>query len=71
MRNRQPTSLTSHNPTDNTFSPVSNMNFDMYQFRVLYQFLSPERKLRPYPATVANKAEQGQVNIGLIYRFGK
>ena len=24
-----------------------------------------------YPATVANKAEQGQVNIGLIYRFGK
>ncbi len=142
MWNRQPTSLSSHNPTDNTFSRVTNMNFDMYQFSVLYNFLSPEKRLRPYavaglgfshygtapvdgqsvlgfsnrfafnfgggvkyffnshwgtrlearwspshttsgmteycdpfygcyPATVANKAEQGQVNIGLIYRFGK
>lgn len=23
------------------------------------------------PTTVANKAEQGQANIGVIYRFGK
>jgi opacity protein-like surface antigen len=140
MWNRQPTSLTSHDPTTNTFSPVANMNFDMYQFSILYQFLSPNRKLRPfavaglgfshygvgqvngenalgfsnrfaynlgggvkyffsshwgvrvearwspthttsglseycdpfygcYPATTANKAEQGQANIGVIYRF--
>jgi opacity protein-like surface antigen len=140
MWNRQPTSLTSHDPITNTLTPVSNMNLDMYQFSVLYQFLSPERKLRPfavaglgfshfganpvdgqnplgfsnrfsynlgggakyffathwgvraevrwspshtttgtatycdpffgcYPATVANKANQGQANIGIIYRF--
>jgi len=48
MWNRQPTSLSSHNPNDNTYSFVSNMNFDMYQFDVLYQFLSPGRKLRPF-----------------------
>jgi len=142
MWNRQPTSLTSHNPNDNTFAPVANMNLDMYQFDVLYHFLSPERKIRPFavaglgfshfgvpsvsgqsvlgfsnrfsfnlgggakyffsphwgvraevrwspshtttvssvycdpfygcvPTTVANKAEQGQANIGVIYRFGK
>jgi opacity protein-like surface antigen len=140
MWNRQPTSLTSHDPITDTLTPVSNMNLDMYQFSVLYNFLSPERKLRPfvvaglgfshfgaspvdgqnplgfsnrfsynlgggakyffathwglraevrwspshtttgqatycdpffgcYPATVANKAEQGQANIGVIYRF--
>ena len=142
MWNRQPTSLSAHNPNDNTNSFVSNMNFDMYQFDVLYQFLSPGRKLRPFvvgglgfshygvqpingqsvlnfsnrfaynlgggvkyfftphwgvraearwspthttsgqsvycdpffgcaPTTVANKAEQGQANIGIIFRFGK
>jgi opacity protein-like surface antigen len=142
MWNRQPTSLSSHNPNDNTYSFVSNMNFDMYQFDVLYQFLAPGRKLRPFvvgglgfshygvqpingqsvlnfsnrfaynlgggvkyfftphlgvraearwspthttsgqsvycdpffgcsPTTVANKAEQGQANIGIIFRFGK
>jgi opacity protein-like surface antigen len=114
----------------------------MYQFDVLYSFLSPERKLRPFvvaglgfshfgvqplngqnvlgfsnrfaynlgggvkyffnphwglraelrwspshttsglseycdpyfgcaPTTVANKAEQGQANVGIIYRFGR
>jgi opacity protein-like surface antigen len=142
MWNRQPTSLSSHNPNDNTYSFVSNMNLDMYQFDVLYSFLSPERKLRPFvvaglgfshfgvqplngqnvlgfsnrfaynlgggvkyffnphwglraelrwspshttsglseycdpyfgcaPTTVANKAEQGQANVGIIYRFGR
>jgi opacity protein-like surface antigen len=143
MWNRQPTSLSSHNPTDGTYSFVSNMNLDMYQFDVLYQFNSLESKLkgiRPFvvaglgfshfgvgsvngqsalgfsnrfsynlgggvkyffnrhwgvraearwspshttqgvtefcdpffgcaPATVANKAEQGQANIGIIFRF--
>jgi len=143
MWNRQPTSLSAHNPNDGTYSFVSNMNLDMYQFDVLYQFKSAEAKLRGFrpfvvgglglshfgvppsngqqvlgfsnrfsynlgggvkyfftrhfglraearwspshttqgqtvfcdpvfgcsPAAVANKAEQGQANIGLIYRF--
>jgi opacity protein-like surface antigen len=144
MWNRQPTSLTAHNPNDGTYSFVSNMNLDMYQFDVLYQI--PYRiphlalKLKPFvvgglgfshfgvqpvngqqvlgfgnrfsynlgggvkyflnqhwgiraevrwspshttegqsvycdpfygcaPTMVANKAEQGQANIGLIFRF--
>jgi len=142
MWNRQPTSLSSHNPADGTYTYVSSMNFDMYQFDVLYSFLSPERKLRPFavaglgfshygvqpvngqsvlgfsnrfaynlgggvkyffnphwglraevrwspthttsnqsiycdpefgcaPSSSANKAEQGQVNAGVIYRFGR
>jgi opacity protein-like surface antigen len=142
MWNRQPTSLSSHNPNDNTYAFLSNMNLDMYQFDVLYQFLSPDSKLRPFvvgglgfshfgvqsvggqsilpfsnrfaynigggvkyflsdhwglraeirwspshttqglatycdpyfgcgPTTVSNKAEQGQANIGVIYRFRK
>jgi len=141
MWNRQPTSLTSHDPFNNTYTYVSSMNFDMYQFDVLYSFLSPDRKLRPFavagvgfshygagsvngqpvlgfsnrfaynlgggvkyffnphwglraeirwspthttsglseycdpfygcaPTTTANKAEQGQANIGVIFRFG-
>jgi opacity protein-like surface antigen len=143
MWNRQPTSLSAHNPNDNTYSFVSNMNLDMYQFDVLYEFKSVESKLRPFavaglgfshwggiasvggqsvlpysnsfsynigggvkyfftdhigiraelryspshstqgiqeycdpfygcsPAQVANKANQGQANIGLIFRFNK
>lgn len=142
MWNRQPTSLSSHNPNDNTFAPVANMNLDMYQFDVLYQFHLPKTKIEPFavaglgfshfgvppvngqsvlgfsnrfsfnlgggakyffnrhwglraevrwspshtttgqgeycdpfygcgPTTVANKAEQGQANIGVIYRFGR
>ncbi len=143
MWNRQPTSLSAHNPFDNTYSFLSNMNLDMYQFDVLYQFRSPDAKLRPFavaglgfshfgvspvggqpvlsftnrfaynlgggvkyffnrhwgvraearwspshtttaqgqycdpyfgicgPATYANKAEQGQANIGVIFRFGR
>lgn len=141
MWNRQPTSLTSHDPYNNTYTYLTNMNLDMYQFDVLYHFLSPDRKLRPFvvaglgfshfgipsqngqsvigfdnrfsynlgggvkyffnrhwglraevrwspshttsseaeycdpyfgcaPTTVANKAEQGQANIGIIFRFG-
>ncbi|HLZ90897.1 MAG TPA: outer membrane beta-barrel protein [Candidatus Acidoferrum sp.] len=143
MYNRQPTSLSAHNPNDGTYTFVSNMNLDMYQFDVLYQFKSMETKFRGFtpfvvgglglshfgiqpvngqqvlpfgtrfsynlgggikyfftshfglraevrwspshttqgvaeycdpffgcsPTTVANKAEQGQANIGLIFRF--
>lgn len=140
MWNRQPTSLSSHNPNDNTYSFVSNMNLDLYQADILYQFKDSDSKFRPfivgglglshwglpsangqqvlgyskrfafnlgggvkyyftnhiglraelrwspsdttqgqstycdpyygcYPTTVTNKAEQGQANIGLIFRF--
>ena len=142
MWNRQPTSLSSHNPNDGMYSYVSSMNFDMYQFDVSYSFLSRERKLRPFvvaglgfshygvpsvngqsvlgfsnrfaynlgggakyffnphwglraearwspthttsgqsvycdpyygcaPTTSANTAQQGQVNLGVIFRFGR
>lgn len=142
MWNRQPTSLTAHNPTNDVYTYVSSMNFDMYQFDVLYHFRSPDSKLRPFvvaglgfshygvpsvngqsvlgfdnrfaynlgggvkyffnphwglraeirwspshttsgesvycdpvfgcaPTSSANKAEQGQVNAGIIFRFGR
>jgi len=140
MWNRQPTSLSSHNPNDGAYSFLSNMNLDMYQFDILYEFNSPESKFGPFvvgglgfshfgvdpangqqvlgfsnrfsynlgggvkyffsrhfgiraearwspshttqgetvfcdpffgcaPAVVANKAEQGQANVGVIFRF--
>jgi len=140
MWNRQPTSLTVHNPNDNTFSFLSNLNLDLYEADILYQFKDSESKFRPYivgglglahfglpqangqqilgytnrfafnlgggvkyyfskhigvrtelrwspsnstqgqstycdpiygcyPTTVTNRAEQGQANIGLIFRF--
>ncbi len=142
MWNRQPTSLTSHNPNDGTYAFLSNMNLDMYQGDILYQFMSSDSKFRPfivaglgvshfgvppvqgqsvlgfsnrfafnlgggvkyffnshwgirlearwsptdttqgqgqfcdyygncYPSNVTNRAEQGQANIGLIFRFKK
>lgn len=142
MWNRQPTSLAAHNPVDGTYSFLSDMNLDMYQFDVLYQIPHSFRKFRPFvvaglgfshfgvqpvngqdvlgfsnrfsynlgggvkyffnrhwgiraearwspshttqgqtiycdpffgcaPAAVANKAEQGQANIGLIFRFNR
>ena len=140
MWNRQPTSLSAHNPNDGTYSFLSNMNLNMYQFDVLYNIPHSFRNFKPFvvaglgfshfgaqpangqpvlgfdnrfaynlgggvkyffnqhwgvrvearwspshttqgktvfsdplfrcaPATVANKAEQGQANIGLIFRF--
>jgi len=142
MWNRQPTNLTSHNPTDNSYSFVSNMNLDMYQFDVLYNINLHRTKVQPFvvaglgfspfgvppvggqsvlgfsnrfsfnmgggvkyffnrhwgvraearwspsdtttgqgeycdplfgcgPTTVTNKAQQGQANIGIIFRFGR
>lgn len=142
MWNRQPTSLTAHSPIDGTYSFLSNMNLDMYQFDVLYQIPHSLWKFKPFvvgglgfshfgvppvngqevlgfgnrfsynlggglkyffnqhwgmrvearwspshttqgetvycdpffgcaPAAIANKAEQGQANIGLIFRFNR
>ncbi len=50
MWNRQPTSLSSHNPNDGIYTFLSNMNLDMYQFDVLFQFKSAESKFRPFVA---------------------
>jgi opacity protein-like surface antigen len=48
MWNRQPTSLSSHNPNDGTYTFLSNMNLDMYQGDILYQFSSSDSKFRPF-----------------------
>ena len=48
MWSRQPTSLTAHNPNDGTFTYISKMNLDTYQFGLTYQFGKPEAKLRPF-----------------------
>ena len=48
MWNRQPTSLTAHNPNDGTFAYLSKMNLDMYLFSGLYQFRKAETKVRPF-----------------------
>ena len=48
MWNRQPTSLTSHNPNDGTYTFLSSMNFDMYQFGILYEPDRLEKRLRPF-----------------------
>jgi opacity protein-like surface antigen len=76
MWNRQPTSLSAHNPNDNTYAFVSNMNFDMYQFSVLYQFFSPEAKLRPYAVAGlgfshygTTSSVNGQSPLGFSNRF--
>jgi opacity protein-like surface antigen len=142
MWNRERTSLGGHDPETNSMLYLTSMNFDTYQWSVAYNFLSPERKIRPfvvaglgfshygaapvdsesvlgfsnrfaynigggakyffndhwgvraelrwiathttsgvatycdpffgcYPATVANKANQGALDVGVIYRFGK
>jgi opacity protein-like surface antigen len=48
MWNRQPTSLSTHNPNDNTYAFLSNMNMDMYQADILYHFKGPDSKFRPF-----------------------
>lgn len=61
MWNRQPTSLSAHDPTTNTFSFVSNLNLDLYQFDILYQFKSSENKLRPYAVAGLGFAHWGGI----------
>ncbi len=48
MWNRQPTSLSAHNPMDGSYTFFSNMNLDMYQGDILYHFKSPDSKFRPF-----------------------
>lgn len=48
MWNRQPTTLSAHDPITNTSSFFSNLNLDMYQFDILYQFKSSDSKFRPF-----------------------
>ena len=44
---RQPTSLTTHNPTDGTYTFLSKMNLDSYLFGANFDF-RPKAKLRPF-----------------------
>jgi hypothetical protein len=46
--NRQPTSLTTHNPNDGTNTFLSKIRLDSYLFGVTYQFRESERKVRPF-----------------------
>ena len=46
--NRQPTSLTTHNPVDGTYTFLSKMKLDSYLFGVTYQFRESEKKVRPF-----------------------
>ncbi|MBZ5641901.1 MAG: porin family protein [Acidobacteriia bacterium] len=48
MWSRQPTSLSAHNPNDQTFTYLTKMNLDTYQFGLVYQFRGPRAKLRPF-----------------------
>jgi hypothetical protein len=46
--NRQPTSLTTHNPNDGTYTFLSKMRLDSYLFGVAYQFRESEKKVQPF-----------------------
>lgn len=48
MWNRQPTTISAHNLSNNSFSTIGNTNMDMYQFDILYPFRSREAKFRPF-----------------------
>jgi opacity protein-like surface antigen len=75
MWNRQPTSLSSHNPNDGTYSFLSNMNLDMYQFDVLYQIPHSVWKLKPFVVAglgfshFGAQSVNGQPALGFSNRF--
>ncbi len=46
--NRQPTSLTIHNPIDGTYTFLSKMKLDSYLFGVTYQLREPDKKVQPF-----------------------
>jgi opacity protein-like surface antigen len=48
MWNRQPTSLTAHNPNDFTYTFLSKMKLDTYLFGIGYEFRNSEKKFRPF-----------------------
>ncbi|HEV2489863.1 MAG TPA: outer membrane beta-barrel protein [Candidatus Acidoferrales bacterium] len=48
MWNRQPTTITQHNLSNNTFTTLGNTNMDMYHFGILYEFRSPEARIKPF-----------------------
>jgi opacity protein-like surface antigen len=48
MWNRQPTSLSAHDPTTDTLTFLSNMNLDLYHFNIVYQFKSSQDNFRPF-----------------------
>ena len=57
--NRQPTSLTTHNPTDGTYTFLSKMRLDSYLFGVTYQFRESERKVRPFAGVLFGFSHYG------------
>jgi outer membrane protein W len=46
--NRQPTSLTTHNPNDGTYTFLSKMNMDSYLFGASYNFREADKKVQPF-----------------------
>lgn len=47
MWNRQPTTLIQHN-SDGSITTAGNTNMDMYHFGILYEFRSPEARIKPF-----------------------
>jgi len=46
--NRQPTSLTTHNPNNGTYTFLSKMNLDSCLFGLTYQFRESKMRVRPF-----------------------
>jgi outer membrane protein W len=64
MWNRQPTTLSAHNASNDTVQELSNINLDMYQFGLSYSFRDPEAKLRPFIAGGLGFTHFGQATVG-------
>lgn len=62
MWNRQPTSLSAHNPNDGTYAYQSPLNLDMYQFDILYHFTRSDAKFRPYAVGGLGFSRFGSMN---------
>lgn len=71
MWNRQPTTITAHDVSTNTFSTVANTNMDMYQFDLIYPFRDSEARLRPFFAAGMGWTHfgNGDQTIGFSNRF--
>lgn len=64
MWNRQRTSLTGHDPETNSMLYLTSMNFDNYLWSVAYNFLSPERKVRPFVVAGLGFGHYGAAPVG-------